>query len=301
MAHIKLSHVSKSYGSGTAKTDVLRDINLAIKKGEFVAVVGYSGTGKSTLISLIAGLIQPSSGSVTIDGSPITGPSPDRGVVFQNYSLLPWLTVKDNVGLAVNQVYQKDSRDSRQSRVLNTVEMVNLTAALGKRPGELSGGMRQRTSVARTLATNPQLLLLDEPLSALDALTRSVLQDQILDIWKTHHQTIILITNDVDEALYMADRVIPLSLGPNATLGPEILVEAERPRDRRALTGDPKMRHLRNEIIHYLLAEKEKERRQSPHVPVSLPNISPIDISMHRPAWFLGLRPKKRKTLQTSL
>lgn len=300
MAYIKLSHVSKSYGSGTAQTDVLEDINLEVRKGEFVAIVGYSGVGKTTLISLIAGLIEPSSGTVTVDGQAVEGPSPQRGVVFQNYSLLPWLTVKDNVALAVDEVYQEDSKQSRGTRVLDAVDMVNLTPALGKRPGELSGGMRQRTSVARTLATNPDVLLLDEPLSALDALTRSVIQDQILEIWKEHNQTIVLITNDVDEALYMADRVIPLSIGPKATLGPEVLVDAERPRDRRSITTDPTMRRRRTEIIQYLLGEKDKERRQSKHDPVSLPNISPIDISMHRPAWFLGLRPKKRKVLQST-
>lgn len=301
MAYIDLYNIGKSYGSGTGKTEVLRDINLSVKQGEFVAIVGYSGTGKTTLISLVAGLTQPDSGTISIDGEPVAGPRPDCGVVFQNYSLLPWFTVKDNVGLSVNKVYQNEARDSRRARVLAAIEAVNLTPALGKRPGELSGGMRQRTSLARTLATNPRVLLLDEPLSALDALTRSVLQDQILDIWKAYNQTVILITNDVDEALYMADRVVPLSMGPGATLGPEVVVDRERPRDRRAINTNPKTRRLRNDIIHYLLEERAKERRQSNHAPVSLPNISPIDISMHRPSWFLGLRPKKRKVLQSSI
>ena len=221
---------------------------------------GPPGTGKTTLISLMAGLTSPDSGSVTVNGKVVTGPSADRGVVFQNYSLLPWFSVKDNVALSVNEVYKSDSKAARNARILDSVEKVNLSEALTKRPGELSGGMRQRTSVARTLATNPQLLLLDEPLSALDALTRSVIQDQILDIWKERNQTIILITNDVDEALYMADRVIPLSVGPSATFGPEVVVDLDRPRDRR--------------------------------------DLNTIDISMHRPSWFLGLRPKKRKELQ---
>lgn len=299
MSYIDLTNVSKSFGTGTEQTDVLEGIDLQVKKGEFIAIVGYSGTGKSTLISLIAGLTEPSSGSVSVDGTPVDGPSPQRGVVFQNYSLLPWFTVKDNVALSVNEVYKDAEKPERDQRVLDSVEQVNLTAALGKRPGELSGGMRQRTSVARTLATNPDILLLDEPLSALDALTRSVIQDQILEIWEKRNQTIILITNDVDEALYMADRVIPLSTGPKATLGPEVAVDLPRPRDRRALHTDPAARKMRHELISYLLAEKEKERLQQSNEPVTLPNISPIDISMHKPSWFLGLRPKKRKVLQS--
>ena len=299
MSYIHLSNVSKSFGTGTEQTDILHAINLEVKKGEFVAIVGYSGTGKSTLISLLAGLTKPSSGSVSVDGTPVDGPSPQRGVVFQNYSLLPWFTVKDNVALSVNEVYKDAAKPERDQRILDSVEQVNLTPALGKRPGELSGGMRQRTSVARTLATNPDILLLDEPLSALDALTRSVIQDQILEIWEKRNQTIVLITNDVDEALYMADRVIPLSIGPKATLGPEVTVNLPRPRDRRALHTDPAARKMRHELISYLLAEKEKERLQQTNEPVTLPNISPIDISMHKPSWFLGLRPKKRKVLQS--
>ena len=299
MSYIDLTNVSKSFGTGTEQTDILADINLQVKKGEFIAIVGYSGTGKTTLISLLAGLSKPSGGTVSVDGALVEGPSPQRGVVFQNYSLLPWFTVKDNVALSVNEVYADASKAEREQRILDSVEQVNLTPALGKRPGELSGGMRQRTSVARTLATNPDILLLDEPLSALDALTRSVIQDQILEIWQKRNQTIILITNDVDEALYMADRVIPLSVGPKATLGPEVKVDLPRPRDRRALHADPSSRKMRHELISYLLAQKEKERLQQSNEPVVLPNISPIDISMHKPSWFLGLRPKKRKVLQS--
>ena len=282
MSYIDLTNVSKSFGTGTEQTDILADINLQVKKGEFIAIVGYSGTGKTTLISLLAGLSKPSGGTVSVDGALVEGPSPQRGVA-----------------LSVNEVYADASKAEREQRILDSVEQVNLTPALGKRPGELSGGMRQRTSVARTLATNPDILLLDEPLSALDALTRSVIQDQILEIWQKRNQTIILITNDVDEALYMADRVIPLSVGPKATLGPEVKVDLPRPRDRRALHTDPSSRKMRHELISYLLAQKEKERLQQSNEPVVLPNISPIDISMHKPSWFLGLRPKKRKVLQS--
>ncbi len=300
MSYIDLSKVDKVYGSGASTTHVLEDVNLQVAKGEFVAIVGYSGTGKTTLISLIAGLEKPDAGIVRVDGQEVEGPSPQRGVVFQNYSLLPWFTVKDNVALSVGEVYKDSPKEEREQRILESIEQVNLSPALGKRPGELSGGMRQRTSVARTLATNPDILLLDEPLSALDALTRSVIQDQILDIWQKRNQTIILITNDVDEALYMADRVIPLSVGPKASLGPEVVVDLPRPRDRRALHTDPAARKMRHEIISYLLAEKAKEKAHQGGEPVALPNIAPIDISMHRPSWFFGLRPKKRKQLQPS-
>ncbi len=297
MSYIDLTHVSKSYGSGTARTQVLGNINLTVQKGKFIAIVGYSGMGKTTLISLLAGLIRPDEGAVTVDGETVESPSPQRGVVFQNYSLLPWLNVRENVALSVNEVYDFEKKPERRQRVLDAVDQVNLSDALGKRPGELSGGMRQRTSVARTLATNPDILLLDEPLSALDALTRSVIQDQILEIWNRRNQTIVLITNDVDEALYMADRVIPLSVGPNATLGPEVVIDLPRPRDRRRLQTDTASRKMRNEVINYLLAEKEKERGQVTSEPVTLPNIAPIDISMHKPSWFFGLRPKRRKLI----
>jgi nitrate/nitrite transport system ATP-binding protein len=272
-------------------------VNLEVEKGEFVAIVGYSGTGKTTLISLIAGLIQPDVGQVSVSGETVEGPSPQRGLVFQNYSLLPWLTVKDNVALSVKEMFKDASKEEQEQRILSAVEQVNLIPALGKRPGELSGGMRQRTSVARTLATNPDILLLDEPLSALDALTRSVIQDQILEIWRKHNQTILLITNDVDEALYMADRVIPLSMGPQASLGPEVVVDLPRPRDRRSLQVDPAARKMRHEVIQYLLNERNRDQERETRDAVTRPNIAPVDISMHRPAWFLGLRPKKRKEI----
>ncbi len=184
MSFIELKNVCKGYGSGQSRTEVLKDINLTVEQGEFVAIVGYSGSGKTTLMSLIAGLIQPDSGTVTVDGERVEGPSAKRGLVFQNYSLLPWLNVESNVGVAVDQVYRREPVKKRVERIRDSIEMVNLLPALIKKPAELSGGMRQRTSVARTLSMRPDVLLLDEPLSALDALTRSVIQDQILDIRK---------------------------------------------------------------------------------------------------------------------
>ncbi len=206
---VELKNVCKSYGEGKSKASILKNINLNIREGEFIAIVGFSGSGKTTLISMLAGLIQADSGEVLKQGKPITGPAPDRGVVFQNYSLMPWLTVFENVALAVDEIFKDWPQERRKAHTEKYVRMVNLGAAMDKKPAELSGGMRQRVNVARALAANPDILLLDEPLSALDALTRGNLQDEILQIWEQEKKTVILITNDVDEAIYMADRVIP--------------------------------------------------------------------------------------------
>ncbi|MEW6169262.1 MAG: ABC transporter ATP-binding protein [Pseudomonadota bacterium] len=235
---------------------VLRDIDLTIPEGEFLAIVGFSGTGKTTLISLIAGLIEADGGEVLVRGKPVTGPGPDRGVVFQSYSLMPWMSVRENVALAVDQVFKDLPRAERRTRVEKYVDMVGLTPALHKRPAELSGGMRQRTAVARALAANPDVLLLDEPLSALDALTRAKLQDEIVQIWDREKKTCVLITNDVDEAIFMADRIIPLkpgSDGSGATLGPAFSVGLARPRDRRAMNHDPDFVRIRKEVTQYLI------------------------------------------------
>jgi nitrate/nitrite transport system ATP-binding protein len=253
MTLLSLDAVSKSYGAEPNRTAVLKDINLHISEGEFVAIVGFSGSGKTTLISAISGLIQPDSGSIRLNGKTIEGPGPDRGVVFQSYSLMPWLTVHDNVALAVDQVFRDWPKEKREVHTRKYIDLVGLTPAAHKRPAELSGGMRQRVSVARALAASPDILLLDEPLSALDALTRANLQDEILRIWEQDRKTVILITNDVDEGLLMADRVIPLLPGPNATLGPEFVIDLPRPRDRTAMNHDEHFKTLRARITQYLM------------------------------------------------
>ena len=253
VAALELRHVHKGYGRGSARSEVLSDLNLRIEPGEFVAIVGFSGSGKTTLVSLLAGLIQADSGEVLKDGRPITAPGPDRGIVFQSYSLMPWLTVRENVALAVDRVFANESADARAERVMRYVGMVGLTPAADKLPAQLSGGMRQRVSVARALATDPDVLLLDEPLSALDALTRANLQDEIVRIWTDDRKTVLLITNDVDEALMMADRIIPLETGPRARLGPAFTVDIDRPRDRREMNHDPRFQALRAEITQHLL------------------------------------------------
>ena len=268
---LELKAVCKSYGA----TSILNNINLSIKEGEFIAIVGFSGSGKTTLISTIAGLIQADSGEVLKQGSPITAPGPDRGVVFQNYSLMPWLTVFENVALAVDQIFKHWPAEQRKAHTEKYVRMVNLGAAMDKKPAELSGGMRQRVNVARALAAGPDILLLDEPLSALDALTRGNLQDEILQIWSQEKKTVILITNDVDEAIYMADRVIPLNPGPDATFGPDFHINIERPRDRTALNHNPEFKRLRAEITRYLMDIGMEKSQGSTVDKIVLPNVRP--------------------------
>lgn len=275
MSIIELKNVSKSYGSGSMTTEVLSDINLKVEEGEFLAIVGFTGSGKTTLINLINGLIFPDSGEVLMNGKPITGPGPERGVIFQNYSLLPWLSVYQNVKLAVDEIYPDMKKSEKDEHVKKYVEMVNLTPALDKKPKELSGGMRQRVSVARALAMNPEVLLMDEPLSALDALTRGTLQEEIINIWSRDRKTALLITNDVDEGIIMADRIIPLTPGPNATLGPEFKIPFERPRNITEINQDPTYKKLRNEIIEYLI-EQGAARKQTSNDALELPDLQPV-------------------------
>jgi nitrate/nitrite transport system ATP-binding protein len=252
-AALELKGVGKSYGAGRGRAEVLANVNLTVGEGEFVAVVGYSGAGKTTLMNMIAGLLAPDAGAVLAGGKPVTGPGPDRGVVFQNYSLLPWLTAYENVLLAVDAVFPDWTADKKREHAERHLALVNLAKARDKRPSELSGGMRQRVSVARALAMDPKVLLMDEPLGALDALTRATLQDEIGKIWQADSKTVLLITNDVDEALLLADRIVPLSAGPAATLGPSIEVDIPRPRDRKAMNHDERFKRARNRVIEYLL------------------------------------------------
>jgi len=279
---LEFKGVTKSYGTGTQRTIVLNDINLRIEEGEFVAIVGFSGSGKSTLISLIAGLQQADAGELLVKGKAIAGPGPDRGVVFQNYSLMPWMTVRQNVALAVDQVFRHASRAERMARVEKYIDMVNLTPAMDKRPSELSGGMRQRVSVARALAASPDILLLDEPLSALDALTRSKLQDEIIRIWSQEKKTVVLITNDVDEGIIMADRIIPLNPGPNATLGPEFPVTLPRPRDRAAINHSPEFKRIRRDVTQYLMQVGAGKNAAADDKVVSLPTVLPNTSREHQ-------------------
>jgi nitrate/nitrite transport system ATP-binding protein len=296
-AALELRGVHKGFGSGTGRTEVLSDLNLRIEPGEFVAIVGFSGSGKTTLVNLLAGLATADRGEVLKRGAPVAGPGPDRGIVFQSYSLMPWLTVRENVALAVDRVAASASAAERAERVQRYVAMVGLSAAIDKKPAQLSGGMRQRVSVARALATDPDVLLLDEPLSALDALTRAQLQDEIVRIWSEDRKTVLLITNDVDEALMLADRVIPLTIpekgGRGATLGPAFTVDLARPRDRSAMNHDRRFRELRAEITQTLLDMAHAHQGQTGGKVIPLPAMSPRDVQAERRptlASVLGMR-----------
>src|SRR2546430_709531 len=253
VAFLQLRDVRKSYATPRGPNLVLQGIDLDVEAGEFIAIAGYSGSGKTTLISLIAGLITPDDGEICLAGTPITGPGPNRGIVFQNYSLLPWLTVFENIYLAVDAVFPNLPTAAKRQRTEHWACLVNLGDAMTKRPHELSGGMRQRVAVARGLAIDPQVLLLDEPFSALDALTRATLQDELARIWLERRKTVVMITNDVDEAILLADRIYPLTPGPGATLGPDIPVVMPRPRSRRHLSLDASYQEARLGITEVLL------------------------------------------------
>ena len=268
---IDIRAVSKSFGEGTARTDVLKAIDLKVAEGEFLVLLGFSGTGKTTLINLMAGLEMPSKGEVLFKGKPVTGPGPERGVIFQSYSLMPWLTVEGNVGLAVDTLFPNLSRRERQAKVDHYVDMVGLSHAKSRRPAELSGGMRQRVNVARALAMSPEVLLLDEPLSALDALTRANLADEIESIWEADKKTCVLITNDVDEAIVLADRII--ALNPDGTLGQEFRVDIPRPRERGEMNHHDGFKRLRAEVTNYLMDVGIKAKIEGTKL---LPDVTPI-------------------------
>ncbi len=280
--YLELKGVNVGYGPSNNRTEVLHEVNLQVQENEFVAIIGFSGSGKSTLVNLLAGLQQPDTGEVRMAGELVTEPGPERGIVFQNYSLLPWLSVAGNIELAVKSVFPQFTAAQRRAHVARYIEMVSLTPAADKKPRELSGGMRQRVSLARTLAMQPGVLLLDEPLSALDALTRANLQDEITRIWEQDRRTVVLITNDVDEALLLADRVIPLTMGPNATLATSFENTLERPRDRTAMNHDPAFKHLKAEITHYLLELNREAKALRVNQTLAMPNVLPADFSTGR-------------------
>jgi len=272
---IEATGLNKHYAVGNDRNDVLHDINFKVSEGEFVAIVGFSGAGKTTLISQLAGLEPASGGAVLYKGREIDGPGSDRAVVFQSYSLLPWLSVYGNVALAVDSVSKKLSSAERAEKINHYIELVGLTHAKGRKPAELSGGMRQRVSVARALAMQSPVLLLDEPLSALDALSRARLQDEFAAISEKEKRTIILVTNDVDEAILLADRVLILTPAPSATIGKAFDVKLPRPRVRADMNSDPVYIDLRANITRYLLSLANNNPAAS-DAEGSLPQIVPI-------------------------
>jgi len=256
---IQVENAEMVFATRKGRFHALRDINLCVEKGEFVTLIGHSGCGKSTLLNLIAGLTLPTSGNLLCDNREIAAPGPERAVVFQNHSLLPWLTCFENVHLAVERVFgEKDSKPQLKARTESALELVGMGHALLKRPHEISGGMKQRVGIARALAMEPKVLLLDEPFGALDALTRAHLQDELLKIVARTHSTVVMVTHDVDEAVLLSDRIVMMTNGPAATIGEILTVTLERPRNRVALADDARYVQHRKQVLDFLYTRHAK-------------------------------------------
>ncbi|MDX8540174.1 MULTISPECIES: ABC transporter ATP-binding protein [Mesorhizobium] len=252
-AYLKLDHIDKSFARGGQVSEVLKDIRLTIDRGEFVSIIGHSGCGKSTLLNLIAGLTRVSSGAVLLEDKEVDSPGPERAVVFQNHSLLPWLTVYENINLAVSKVFGRTkSRAERHEWIMRNLDLVQMAHARDKRPAEISGGMKQRVGIARALAMQPKILLLDEPFGALDALTRAHLQEAVMDIHARLGTTMIMITHDVDEAVLLSDRIVMMTNGPAATIGEVLSVPLARPRRRIELASDRTFLRCREAVLKFL-------------------------------------------------
>lgn len=247
-----IDQVSKVYPTKTGDYIVLDGIDLSVQEGEFVCVIGHSGCGKSTLLDMVSGFNTPTSGQVLLNGKAITQPGPDRMVVFQNYCLLPWKTVYENVHLAVSAVFPEKSKAEQDEIVRENLHMVGLDEAIDKKPGQISGGMKQRVSIARALSIRPEILILDEPFGALDAITKEELQEELLDIWEEHRITVMMITHDIDEALFLCDRLVMMSNGPSAKIGEILEIPFDRPRDRAVVMEDPRYIKLRNQALDFL-------------------------------------------------
>jgi nitrate/nitrite transport system ATP-binding protein len=250
--YVQIENVHKTFG-GAAGSEVLRDVSLTVRKGEFVSIIGHSGCGKSTLLNIVAGLTDATSGNVFVDNRQVVEPGPDRAVVFQNHSLLPWLSVYQNVRLAVDKIFGgMMSRDERHDWTLRNLELVGMTDARDKKPAEISGGMKQRVGIARALSMKPKILLLDEPFGALDALTRAHLQDRVMQISMELENTVMMITHDVEEAVLLSDRIVMLTNGPAATIGSICDVPLARPRQRLELITDPTYVGCRTAVLEFL-------------------------------------------------
>jgi nitrate/nitrite transport system ATP-binding protein len=253
MSYLSIEQLDKSFVRGNLASQVLKNINLRIDKGEFISIIGHSGCGKSTVLNIVAGLLDPSLGVVILDGKEVSGPGPDRGMVFQNHSLLPWLTVFENVEVAVNKVFKRSmSKSERREWIEHNLRLVSMGHALDKYPQEISGGMKQRVGIARALAMKPKVLLLDEPFGALDALTRAHLQDEVMRIQADLGNTMMMITHDVDEAVLLSDRIVMMTNGPSATIGEILTVDLPRPRDRIALADDHEYNRCRRAVLSFL-------------------------------------------------
>lgn len=259
-SYLDISHISMTFPTDSGPLNVLDKVNLKVEKGEFISLIGHSGCGKSTVLNIVAGLLKETEGGVLLEGQEVTEPGPDRAVVFQQHSLMPWLSVYDNVRLAVDQVFKKKKNSQeRHEWTLHNLELVHMTHALDRRPDEISGGMKQRVGIARALAMEPKVLLMDEPFGALDSLTRTHMQDSLMEIQARLNNTVIMITHDVDEAVLLSDRIIMMTNGPSATIGEILDIDLERPRDRLALAENTTYNHYRAEVVKFL-----HERHQNP-------------------------------------
>ena len=249
---LAIENVSKVYPTPTGGYTVLENVNLTVNEGEFICVIGHSGCGKSTLLNMVSGFATPTDGAVQLKGQPIKKPGPDRMVVFQNYALLPWLTVFENVYLAVDSVYPNKGEQEKRAIVREHLAMVGLSEAVEKKPPQISGGMKQRVSIARALSIRPEVLVLDEPFGALDAITKEELQEELLKIWEEHRCTVLMITHDIDEALFLADKLVMMTNGPAANIGEIMNIPFSRPRDRDRIMEDPQYYDLRNHALDFL-------------------------------------------------
>lgn len=258
-AILDISKVSMEFPTPKGSFCALRDVDLKINKGEFVSLIGHSGCGKSTVLNIVAGLYQATQGGVILKGKEVREPGPERAVVFQNHSLLPWLTAYENVQLAVDQVFGKTkSKAEKKEWIEHNLTLVHMEHAMHKRPDEISGGMKQRVGIARALSMQPEILLMDEPFGALDALTRAHMQDSLMEIQNELNNTVIMITHDVDEAVLLSDRIVMMTNGPSATIGEILDIDLERPRDRLGLSEDPNYTHLRSEVLKFLYEKQRK-------------------------------------------
>ncbi|MBW4464551.1 MAG: nitrate ABC transporter ATP-binding protein [Pegethrix bostrychoides GSE-TBD4-15B] len=251
-AFLTVDNVAKIYPTKTGDYTVLQNVNLSIQQGEFICLIGHSGCGKTTLLNMVSGFSQPSVGQVRVNGKPVVKPGPDRMVVFQGYALLPWLTVFENVYLAVKKVYPEKSKAEKTRIVNEHLAMVGLTEAADKKPPQISGGMKQRVAIARALSIRPEVLILDEPFGALDAITKEELQEELLKIWNDHRCTVLMITHDIDEALFLADRLVMMTNGPAATIGEIMEIPFKRPRNRTRIMETPEYYKLRNYALDFL-------------------------------------------------
>jgi nitrate/nitrite transport system ATP-binding protein len=252
LSYLAFENISVTFPTKKGPFTALKNINLSIEHGEFVALIGHSGCGKSTLLNVVAGLVKPSSGVVFLDGETVDKPGPDRAVIFQDHSLLPWMTVEENVRLAVDKTMPNKTKAERKDWVMHNLDLVQMTSAASKRPGELSGGMKQRVGIARAIAMSPRVLLMDEPFGALDALTRASLQDAVMNIQAKLKNTVVMITHDVDEAILLADRVVMMTNGPAAQIGEDLPIHLGRPRDRIAASESQIYNEARHNVLEFL-------------------------------------------------